>query len=123
MALANPDYLRRKYIANNNDIGTLSEFVESQLKVLIRMKRIEGEMLNPLIATLYPYVQRAQDINWDATEFPDKVLRLVEFWKKYKIDLKCWSDFAFICCYLHQPSSAAAERVFSVLKYVLAWLS
>jgi hypothetical protein len=39
MTLTNPDYLRRKYIANNNDMGSLALFVSSQLKVLIQMKR------------------------------------------------------------------------------------
>ena len=82
------------------------------------MKRIEEEKLNPLIAQLFPYLQRAIEINWDTVEFPDKVLKLVEFWKTFRITLKHWSELAFICC-LHQPSSAAAERVFSVLKHIL----
>ena len=118
MALTNPDYLRRKYAANNNDIRSLQLFVESQLRVLIQMKRIEEEKLNPLIAQLFPYLQRAIEINWDTVEFPDKVLKLVEFWKTFRITLKHWSELAFIC-FLHQPSSAASERVFSVLKHIL----
>ena len=63
MALTNPNYLRRKYIANNNNIGSLTLFVSSQLRLLIQMKRIEEQMLDPLIAQLFPYLQRAIGIN------------------------------------------------------------
>ena len=61
---------------------------------------------------------RAIEINWDIVQFSDKFLKLVEFWKIFRIDLNHWSELAFIC-FLHQPSSAAAELVSSVLKHVL----
>lgn len=69
------------------------------------------------------YMEVAKLANWsDLNDLPDafqlKQKKLIEFWKNNRSKLKYWFAFAMIC-YLHQPSSAAAERVFSILKRVL----
>ena len=101
MALANPDYLRRKYIAHGNNDVTLVAYVKFQLDVLVAMNRIKENMVAPLMANLYAYLQRANEINWidvdPQIDFSEKLVKLVEFYKKFKHDLSVWSEFAFIC--------------------------
>ena len=101
MALANPDYLRRKYIAHGNNDVTLVAYVKFQLDVLVAMNRIKENMVAPLMVNLYSYLQRANEINWidvdPQIDFSEKLVKLVEFYKKFKHDLSVWSEFAFIC--------------------------
>ena len=80
-------------------------------------------MKDLFVGQLGAYIQLADTVDWtDLNEeeggFKAKQARLVEFWKSHRLNLKNWFAFAMIC-YLHQPSSAAAERVFSILKRVL----
>jgi len=117
MALANPDYLHRKY-SLFQDSNDFINYTRSQLEYLVYLQRIDDVTKDSLMSTLGAYLHATNAINWSSLSFADKQNELVDFWKMHKLDLQDWFSFA-IMCYLHQPSSAAAERVFSMLKALL----
>lgn len=91
-------------------------FQESFLHNACRCNYVRSKLL---LGSLGIYVGMSLRINYTALKFHEKVEELEEFWQGDAL-ARCphWFEFAMIS-YLHQPSSAAAERVFSVLKRVL----
>lgn len=63
--------------------------------------------LHGLKTELPLYLAKAKDVSQDVTP--------VEWWSRHKVSLPHWADAAQKVS-LVQPSSAAAERVFSLLK-------
>jgi hypothetical protein len=47
-------------------------------------------------------------------DFETRLVRIVSFWKSNRINFPTWFEFTCLM-YLYQPSSGAAERVFSIL--------
>lgn len=118
MALINPDYIHRKREAYHEDNFGFTQLVSEHLQSLVTLNRIDQELKAHLMQSLGLYMRVAIQVNWSNLDFPHKQKALLEFWIVNRSNLKYWFEFACIC-YLHQPSSAAAERVFSVLKQVL----
>ena len=121
-ALANPDFLRRlrlKYPVGQAGVDPFVAEVTVELDRLVDMHRISVEMRNELVGSIGPYMNLAKDVTFTGLAFHDKVNLLELFWQGEALQ-RCphWFEFAMIS-YLHQPSSAAAERVFSILKSVL----
>jgi hypothetical protein len=118
MSLANPESLFKR----KNHFDTNEEFIElvrNQLQFLVSYNGIiTQELMDSCIGSIGPYVARTGTINWPEKKFEYKLKSLVDFWTECRLDFPDWFEFAKIC-YLYQPSSCAAERTFSILKYVL----
>ena len=125
MVLADPDYLRRKYKAHGNNDVTLVAYVKFQLDVLVAMNRIKENMVAPLMANLYAYLQRANEINWidvdPQIDFSEKLVKLVEFYKKFKHDLRAWSEFGAQCGEGSQRTAQCRQGSLVFLSYNLRW--
>ena len=117
MALSNPDFLRRKSLElPNND--EMMVYVRQQLQVLVSLNRISMDLRDRCIGSFGSYFTQCKLIDYSTLNFEIKANSIQEFWINHRLDYRNWYEFAIIC-FLHQPSSCAAERVFSILKYIL----
>ncbi len=83
-------------------------------------RRVSVGLRDRCIGSIGPYIARCLQVDYSTLDFEDKVVSLQKFWINHRLDYSAWFEFATIC-FLHQPSSCAAERVFSILKYILTY--
>lgn len=128
--LANPDYIRR--VAHNG--ADLQEKLTTAIAQLRTMKSLMVDIEHPFIpheaglrAEFSEYIAASQHEDYSAVPYGEDVLnynifkeglkKIVMFWKPQRA-FPTWRKFAHLMM-LHQPSSCAAERVFSILQRVL----
>ena len=74
----------------------------------------EDVIINGLCEELPLYLGMAEDVVFNGDSLADVVMKKVEWWRDHEKDLPHWSHAVKIVL-LVQPSSAASERVFSLL--------
>ena len=80
-------------------------------------KLFKPALVDSMIGELSEYDKACSKIDWIHEKYSVRLGKVEAFWSTHKL-LPAWTEFAHLV-FLLQPTSACAERAFSILKYIM----